>query len=114
MTVYFRNPDMIANTQRRLMRRMMENAVNTERYLRFPMEMRPTLGQPEFIAEWQENLAFKGELVRIEGSHRPPVTGRLKGVDGQGHLVIHNPEEGELRFEIGDVHLRPGRIIQLQ
>ena len=71
-------------------------------------KLRPTLGQPEFIAEWQENLAFKGELVRIEGSHRPPVTGRLKGVDGQGHLIIHNQEEGELRFEIGDVHLRPG------
>lgn len=71
-------------------------------------KLRPALGQPEFIAEWQEQLAFKGELVRIEGSHRPPVTGRLKGVDGQGHLVIHNPEEGELRFEIGDVHLRPG------
>ena len=70
--------------------------------------LRPTLGQPEFIAAWQEHLAFKGEIVRIEGSHRLPVIGRLAGVDGQGRLVIQNPQEGELLFEIGDVHLRPG------
>lgn len=75
MTVYFRNPDMIANTQRRLMRRMMENAVNTERYLRFPMEMRST--QDEFVltallpglSDGQISMQFNDGILSIEGEY---------------------------------------------
>jgi len=75
MTVYFRNPEMIANTQRRLMRKMMENAVNTEHYLKFPMEMRST--QDEFVltallpglSDEQISMQFNDGLLTIEGEY---------------------------------------------
>lgn len=75
MTVYFRNPEMIANTQRRLMRKMMENAANTERYLRFPMEMSST--QDEFVltallpglSDEQISMQFNDGILSIEGEY---------------------------------------------
>lgn len=75
MTVYFRNPEMIANTQRRLMRKMMENAANTERSLKFPMEMRST--QDEFVltallpglSDEQISMQFNDGILSIEGEY---------------------------------------------
>lgn len=69
---------------------------------------RPFLGEEIFFRTWQDNLAFKGELVQVEGTGKPAIMGILKGVDSQGKLVLVNDNKIEMSFEIGDVHLRPG------
>ncbi|NMC17867.1 MAG: Hsp20/alpha crystallin family protein [Chloroflexi bacterium] len=40
MTLYIRTPEMIAESRRRMMRRMLENTFNQERVLSFPLEMK--------------------------------------------------------------------------
>ena len=68
---------------------------------------RAKIGQAEFFDTWQENLAFKGEMVRIEHSEKPTIIGRVKGINSLGNLVLITEDNNEVRFEIGDVHLRP-------
>jgi len=69
---------------------------------------RRQLGSAAFMHQWEENLAFKGEWVRIEHSEKPSIMGRVKGIDLQGHLVLVQENGYEIDIEIGDVHLRPG------
>lgn len=69
---------------------------------------RGKLGSAEFLQEWQDHLAFKGEAVRIEHSGKPSIIGTMKGINDQGNLVLIVNGDREVSFEIGDVHLRPG------
>ncbi len=71
---------------------------------------RALLGSELFINSWQEHLAFKGETVRLEGSGKPATTGVLKGVDASGNLVLLSLDGTQTKFEVGDVHLRPGAL----
>lgn len=66
---------------------------------------REKLGRPEFFQFWQENLAFAGEEVEIQGALGAEVTGRLTGIDPSGELLIET-EAGEVSVQVGDVHLR--------
>jgi BirA family biotin operon repressor/biotin-[acetyl-CoA-carboxylase] ligase len=68
---------------------------------------RAELGSPAFFEAWQRNLAFKGEVVRIEDSQKTSIIGRVKGIDTRGHLVLTLDNGTEKDFEAGDVHLRP-------
>ena len=70
------------------------------------------LGQAEFLDAWQENLAFKGEMVRIEHSEKSSIIGIEKGIN-PGNLVLITEDNNEVSFEIGDVHLRPGGDLTL-
>lgn len=69
---------------------------------------RGKIGSAEFLQEWQDRLAFKGEEVRIEHSGKPSIIGTMKGINDQGNLVLIVDDDREISFEIGDVHLRPG------
>lgn len=69
---------------------------------------RASLCSQEFLNEWQNHLAFKGEVVRIEHSEKPSIIGKMKGINDQGNLVLVVENGQEVSFEIGDVHLRPG------
>ncbi len=69
---------------------------------------RGKLGSSEFMKEWQDHLAFKNEMVRIEHSEKPSIIGKMKGIDDQGNLVLIVDDGNEVSFAIGDVHLRPG------
>ncbi len=71
---------------------------------------RGRIGSAEFMQEWQDHLAFKGELVRIEHSGKPSIIGTIKGIDDRGNLVLIVDGNQEVSFEIGDVHLRPGAL----
>jgi len=68
---------------------------------------RVQLGAPAFFEAWQRNLAFKGELVRIEDSQKTSIIGRVKGIDTRGRLVLTLDNGMEKDFEVGDVHVRP-------
>lgn len=68
---------------------------------------RSLIGTDEFFAEWQRNLAFKGERVMIVDSEKQSIIGIEKGIDELGRLVLILENKGEIAFEVGDVHLRP-------
>ena len=68
---------------------------------------RTGLGSEFFFTEWQKNLAFKGQWVRIEDSQKTSIIGTIKGIDTDGNLVLILENGSEQDFAAGDVHLRP-------
>ncbi len=68
---------------------------------------RAQLNTPRFTAAWQENLAFRGEWVRIEHTLDTPVSGKVLGIDAAGNLRLQNEVGNEFSVSIGDVHVRP-------
>ena len=70
-------------------------------------QLRPKLTTPEFIEHWQELLAFKGELVRVEISADEMTTGVLQGIDQQGNLILQCEDGRKETFCMGEVRLLP-------
>ena len=73
---------------------------------------RGQLGTPAFMDRWQRDLAFMGEIVRVEHSGKPSIIGRVTGIDPGGRLILVDDTGNEVRFEIGDVHLRAGSHVE--
>jgi BirA family transcriptional regulator, biotin operon repressor / biotin---[acetyl-CoA-carboxylase] ligase len=71
------------------------------------IEFRPQLGTDEFVKQWEELLALRGETVQVETEKSPEVTGQISGLSSDGSLKIRN-EHGEfVTVRFGDVRLRP-------
>jgi BirA family transcriptional regulator, biotin operon repressor / biotin---[acetyl-CoA-carboxylase] ligase len=71
------------------------------------IELRPRLGTEEFIKQWENLLALRGEIVQVETEKAPGVSGQISGLDSDGSLKIRN-EHGEfVTVRFGDVRLRP-------
>ena len=76
MTLYVRTPEMIAESRRRLMRRMLENSFNQERVLSFPMEMK--VNENEYtltallpgLSTDEINIQFNNGVLTIDGEYR--------------------------------------------
>ncbi len=88
--------------------------VDREELLFFILEelfkIRPILGTQEFFTEWEQNMAFMNEMVRVEQEGQPPVEGILVGIDSDGSLRLDSNEGKEIHVLVGDVHLRPAGI----
>jgi BirA family biotin operon repressor/biotin-[acetyl-CoA-carboxylase] ligase len=71
------------------------------------IELRPDIGTDEFLKQWENLLALRGETVQVEAEKNPPVTGQISGLESDGSLKIRN-EHGEfVTVRFGDVRLRP-------
>jgi len=76
MTLYLRNPELVAEARRRMMRKMIENSFNTERILTFPMEMKSTkdeytlTGMLPGLSADEINIQFNNGLLTIEGEYQ--------------------------------------------
>jgi BirA family transcriptional regulator, biotin operon repressor / biotin---[acetyl-CoA-carboxylase] ligase len=75
---------------------------------------RSRLGESEFLAAWEERLAFKGEQVYIytgtTAQDSPDEQGTLLGLDGAGRLLIRS-HSGEVHsLNIGELRLRPADV----
>jgi BirA family biotin operon repressor/biotin-[acetyl-CoA-carboxylase] ligase len=71
------------------------------------IELRPRLGTDEFLLQWEDLLALRGETVQVQAEKTPEVTGQISGLDSDGSLKIRN-EHGEfVTVRFGDVRLRP-------
>ena len=71
------------------------------------IELRPRLGTEEFIKQWEDLLALRGEAVQVETEKAPQITGQISGLAPDGSLKIRN-EHGEfVTVRFGDVRLRP-------
>jgi BirA family biotin operon repressor/biotin-[acetyl-CoA-carboxylase] ligase len=82
--------------------------------LRSVMKWRFLWMTTKFLQVWEENLAFRGEPVRIlsagaQAIHSVVLEGTLMGLFPDGSLKIRTPE-GEIRAaQFGELHLRPQR-----
>ena len=69
--------------------------------------LRPNIGTDEFLKQWEDLLALRGETVQVETEKTPPVMGQISGLESDGSLKIRN-EHGEfVTVRFGDVRLRP-------
>jgi len=75
MTLYFRNPEMIAESRRRMLRKMMDETYNTDRVLSFPLEMKATENDytlkallPGLSAE-EINIRYEDSVLTIDGEY---------------------------------------------
>jgi BirA family biotin operon repressor/biotin-[acetyl-CoA-carboxylase] ligase len=75
--------------------------------LRSLINWRNQLGSVTFCKAWEHQLAFKGEVVRVEEEGQPPVVGYLLGIAPNGHLQLKTQDDKFLDVAFGDVHLRP-------
>jgi BirA family transcriptional regulator, biotin operon repressor / biotin---[acetyl-CoA-carboxylase] ligase len=71
------------------------------------IDLRPQLGTPDLIAQWESLLALRDESLRVESDKNPAVTGVIHGLELDGSLRLRN-EHGEfVTVRFGDVRLRP-------
>lgn len=70
-------------------------------------ELRPQMSQPEFLQLWQERLAFRNEMVRVDPAAGDPIAGRVAGIDSEGNLRLRTPAGEEVHVAVGDIRLRP-------
>lgn len=68
---------------------------------------RPRLGTDAFLKAWDENLAFHGQQVRVEGGSGKPVVGTLLGLESDGSLRLRREDGNSVTVRFGEVHLRP-------
>ena len=68
---------------------------------------RPRLGSGEFIAAWEQRLAFKNEWVSVGDGIHPDRTGLVIGVSPNGSLRLRDPSGEEFSIQVGELHLRP-------
>lgn len=75
---------------------------------------RPHIGTDEFLKDWNDLLAFRGEQVQVtydlgvDGkTSGSPLTGKLIGLESDGSLRLDNPKDNPVIVRFGDVSLRP-------
>ena len=69
--------------------------------------LRQKLGSSEFLQLWEEQLAFKGEVVQVEIPEKQNVEGILYGIDSMGNLVLLLADGMKAIYPFGEVKLRP-------
>jgi BirA family biotin operon repressor/biotin-[acetyl-CoA-carboxylase] ligase len=67
---------------------------------------RARLGSDEFLAGWDDWLAFKGEWVQVEQA-AGALNGRVLGIARDGSLRLESEQGKRFEIAVGDVRLRP-------
>ncbi len=68
---------------------------------------RAVLPSEEFIAAWDQRLAWRGQRVQLIQAGTPPITGRLLGLNASGHLHLQTISGASQYFQAGELSLRP-------
>ena len=68
---------------------------------------RERIGSDDFIAAWEERLAFRGEQVQIMTGSAAPINGRVDGLEMDGSLRLLDEHDKSVIVRFGDVRLRP-------
>jgi BirA family biotin operon repressor/biotin-[acetyl-CoA-carboxylase] ligase len=71
---------------------------------------RPRLARREFLAAWEESLAYRGELVQVWSGAAAPLTGELLGLEPDGGLRLRSPAGKLFSVRFGEVRLRPVKV----
>ncbi|MBI5933460.1 MAG: biotin--[acetyl-CoA-carboxylase] ligase [Chloroflexi bacterium] len=67
---------------------------------------REKISTGELIQAWEENLAFRGEQVRIERDNEEPLLGQVMGLEADGSLRL-SVNDKIVTVQFGEIHLRP-------
>ncbi len=67
---------------------------------------RAQIGAPQFVAAWEEALAFRGEQVAVGKDGEPPLNGTLLGLEADGSLRLMADNMPAV-VHFGEIHLRP-------
>ena len=70
------------------------------------LHWRAMLGSPDFLAAWQEHLAWKGQRVSVSGPDVVPLAGVVQGLDVDGALLLQGEGGITQRVIAGDLRLR--------
>jgi len=71
------------------------------------INIRQKITSDEFISEWENLLAFRGQLVQVETNSAPTTVGSLTGLESDGSLQLRNEHGESITVRFGDVRLRP-------
>lgn len=71
------------------------------------LKWRPQVATGALIKAWDENLAFRGQQVRVESGIGTATTGVLLGLGPDGSLLLRSEEDKSIAIRFGEVHLRP-------
>ena len=69
--------------------------------------LRPQLSTDEFMAKWEELLAYRGRQVQVQMGSEGSVTGNIIGLETDGSLQLLDQDGKSLTVQFGDVRLRP-------
>ena len=69
--------------------------------------LRPRLRTDEFMAKWEELLAYRGEQVQVEIGSEGYVIGNVSGLGTDGSLQLRDQSGKSLTVQFGDIRLRP-------
>jgi BirA family biotin operon repressor/biotin-[acetyl-CoA-carboxylase] ligase len=72
------------------------------------LNWRTRLASDDLIAEWEEHLAFRGQIVQVTKRDAPTIRGTLIGLASDGSLLLDNEHGKRITVRFGDVRLRPG------
>lgn len=61
----------------------------------------------DFLNAWEDQLAFRGQLVRVYREGQAAIEGLLAGLSQDGSLLLHLPSGQTWSVSGGEVHLRP-------
>jgi len=67
---------------------------------------REKISTGELVKAWEENLAFRGEQVRIERGNEEPLLGQVTGLEADGSLRL-SVNDKIVTVQFGEIHLRP-------
>lgn len=70
------------------------------------IEIRKRVATDEFIASWNDLLAFRGKQVQIRAGEESPITGELLGLASDGSLQALDARGRIVTVHFGDVSLR--------
>lgn len=73
---------------------------------------RTRLSSLEFIATWEEWMAFRDEWVEIQQPNQPVLAGRLVGITAEGNLRLQTAANKTVTIVAGDLRLRPAAVEQ--
>jgi BirA family biotin operon repressor/biotin-[acetyl-CoA-carboxylase] ligase len=71
------------------------------------IKWRPRLGTEQFIREWEQYLAFRGETIQLWLGETETIIGVLEGLEVDGSLRLRESNGAIRVVRFGEIHLRP-------
>ncbi|HKZ43474.1 MAG TPA: biotin--[acetyl-CoA-carboxylase] ligase [Anaerolineales bacterium] len=71
------------------------------------IHLRSQIGTQEFLSNWEDNLAFRGDLVEVWDDDNLVQKGVLIGLAQDGALRLSGSNNNEVLVHFGEMHLRP-------
>jgi BirA family transcriptional regulator, biotin operon repressor / biotin---[acetyl-CoA-carboxylase] ligase len=68
---------------------------------------RAQLGTKDFLNNWDKNLAYRQEWVRVDQPEQKPILGQVQGINPDGSLRLMGQNHETFSVNVGELQLRP-------